>query len=155
MVSAGTYVVGALSLVAVGVSIGFSAYRLRQKLLPAWEGAPARLVESVVGIGLLIWLGEILGTFGLFYAWALIAAALLLAAGSAYLSRGSRPAGPVAVGDPQPPPVAKASSGAVPPTAPPAGGSTQRHAPPPLRGRDACAPSNSTLRRASVFWAPA
>jgi small subunit ribosomal protein S5 len=32
-----------------------------------------------------------------------------------------RPAGPVAAGDPPPPPVAKASSGAVPPTAPPAG----------------------------------
>ncbi len=34
----------------------------------------------------------------------------------------SRPAGPVAAGDPPPPPVAKASSGAVPPTAPPPGG---------------------------------
>jgi glycosyltransferase involved in cell wall biosynthesis len=34
-----------------------------------------------------------------------------------------RPAGPVAVGDPPPLPVAKASSGAVPPTTPPAGGS--------------------------------
>ncbi|HEX5375475.1 MAG TPA: glycosyltransferase 87 family protein [Solirubrobacterales bacterium] len=33
----------------------------------------------------------------------------------------SRPAGPVAAGDPPPLPVAKASSGAVPPTAPPAG----------------------------------
>ena len=35
----------------------------------------------------------------------------------------SRPAGPVAAGDPPPLPVAKASSGAVPPTAPPPGGS--------------------------------
>jgi ATP-dependent Lhr-like helicase len=34
---------------------------------------------------------------------------------------GSKPAGPVAAGDPPPPPVAKASSGAVPPTTPPAG----------------------------------
>jgi DNA polymerase-3 subunit gamma/tau len=33
----------------------------------------------------------------------------------------TRPAGPVAAGDPPPPPVAKASSGVVPPTAPPAG----------------------------------
>jgi pyruvate dehydrogenase E2 component (dihydrolipoamide acetyltransferase) len=33
----------------------------------------------------------------------------------------SQPAGPVAVGDPPPPPVAEASSGAGPPTAPPAG----------------------------------
>ena len=80
MVSAGTYVVGALSLAVVGVSIGFSAYRLRQRLMPAWEGAPARLVESVTAIALLIWLGELLGTFGLLYAWVLVAASVLLAA---------------------------------------------------------------------------
>jgi len=80
VVSAGTYVVGALSLAVVGVSIGFSAYRLRQRLMPAWEGAPARLVESVTAIALLIWLGELLGTFGLLYAWVLVAASVLLAA---------------------------------------------------------------------------
>jgi chromosome partitioning protein len=37
------------------------------------------------------------------------------------LPEAPRPAGPVAAGDPPPPAVAKASSGAVPPTAPPAG----------------------------------
>jgi hypothetical protein len=117
----GTYVVGALSLVVVGVSIGFSAYRLRQKLLPAWGGAPARLVESVVAIALLIWLGELLGTFGLFYAWSLIGASLLMAilaatilpaggaAGSAHLPRvlsrgeGGTAGGPRSVLDPPPP----------------------------------------------------
>jgi FtsH-binding integral membrane protein len=122
VVSAGTYVVGALSLVVVGVSIGFSAYRLRQKLLPAWEGAPARLVESVTALALLIWLGEILGTFGLLYAWSLIGASLLMAilawallpagpvaAGSAYLPRvlsrgkGGTAGGPRSVLDPPPP----------------------------------------------------
>ena len=79
MVSAGSYVVSALALVVVGVSIGFTAYRLRQRLMPAWDGAPARLVESIVAIALLIWLGEILGTFGLFYAWAFVGASVLLA----------------------------------------------------------------------------
>ena len=80
MVSVGTYIVGALSLLLVWLSIGFTAYRLRRQLLPAWEGAPARLVESVTAIALLIWLGELLGTLGLFYAWVLIAASVLLAA---------------------------------------------------------------------------
>ncbi len=83
MVSAGSYILSALALAAVGLSLGFTAFRLRRRLLPAWEGAPARLVEAVVGIALLIWLGEVLGTVGLFYAWALIAASLVLAAGSA------------------------------------------------------------------------
>jgi hypothetical protein len=116
VVSAGSYVLGALSLVAVGLSIGFSAYRLRRKLLPAWDGAPARLVESVTALALLIWLGELLGTFGLLYAWTLVAAAALLAV----LAWTLLPAGPVAAGDPPPPAVAKASSGAVPPATPPA-----------------------------------
>ncbi|HEX7244199.1 MAG TPA: hypothetical protein VF245_01370 [Solirubrobacterales bacterium] len=117
MVSAGTYILGVLALVAVGLSVGFSAYRLRRRLLPAWDGASARLVEVVVAVALLIWIGEVLGTLGVFYAWAFVIAAVGLAAASSTL-----PAGPVAAGDPPPLPVAKASSGAVPPTAPPAGG---------------------------------
>jgi len=40
-----------------------------------------------------------------------------------------QPAGPVGAGDPPPPPVAKASSGAVPPTPPPAGGASEGKAP--------------------------
>ncbi|HXR31151.1 MAG TPA: AAA family ATPase [Solirubrobacterales bacterium] len=42
-----------------------------------------------------------------------------------------RPAGPVAAGDPPPPAVAKASSGAVPPTAPPAGEAAEADVPAP------------------------
>ncbi len=79
MVSAGTYVVSALALVAVGASVAFAAYRVRQKLLPAWTGAPGRLVEAVLAIALLIWLGETLGTLGLFYEWIYVAASVLLA----------------------------------------------------------------------------
>jgi hypothetical protein len=109
VVSAGSYILSALALAAVGLSLGFTAFRLRQRLLPAWEGAPARLVEAVTGIALLIWLGEVLGTFGLFYAWALIAASLVLAAASAALPRvlsqgeGGTAGSPRAVLDPPPP----------------------------------------------------
>ncbi len=116
MVSAGSYILSALALAAVLLSIGFSAFRLRRRLLPEWEGAPARLVESVVGIGLLVLLAELLGVFGSLYAWVLIAASLAIAGTMALW-----PAGPVAAGDPPPLPVAKASSGVVPPTTPPAG----------------------------------
>ncbi len=94
MVSTGSYVLSALALAAVGLSLGFSAYRLRRKLLPAWEGAPARLVEAVTGIALLIWLGELLGTLSLFYAWTLVASSLLLAAVVAWRIRPSLPEQP-------------------------------------------------------------
>jgi hypothetical protein len=79
VVSAGSYLISALALVLVGASIAFTAYRLRRRLMPAWEGAPARLVESIVAIALLIWLGELLGTVGLFYDWIFVAASVLLA----------------------------------------------------------------------------
>jgi hypothetical protein len=82
LVSAGSYLVGAVQLALVLGPICFTAWRLRQKLLPTWAGAPARLVESVVAVALLIWLSEILGAVGLFYAGALVAASLLLSLGS-------------------------------------------------------------------------
>ncbi len=97
MVSAGSYAVSAMALVVVGGSIGFTAYTLRKWLLPGWLGAPARLVEAVVGIALLIWLGELLGTFSLFYAWTFVIASVLLAV----LAKALLPGGG-AVGGPAP-----------------------------------------------------
>jgi predicted membrane channel-forming protein YqfA (hemolysin III family) len=90
VVSAGSYILSALALIAVGLSVGFTAYSLRKRLLPAWDGALARLVEAVTGIALLIWLGEILGTLGLFYAWTLVASSLLTAAVVAWRIRPSK-----------------------------------------------------------------
>jgi hypothetical protein len=116
MLSLGSYLWGAAQVVALALLLGFSAYRLRRRLLPDWEGAPARLVEAVVAVALLVWIGEILGTFGLFYAGALLGSAALVA-GTVVLW----PAGPVAAGDPPSPAVAKASSATGPPTTPPAG----------------------------------
>ena len=48
MVSAGSYLLSALALAALALSLGFSAFRLRGALMPAWSGAPARLVESIL-----------------------------------------------------------------------------------------------------------
>jgi hypothetical protein len=80
VVSAGSYILSVVLLVALVLSLGFSAVRLRQKLMPDWEGAPAHLVEAIVGVALLIWISELLGVFSLLYAGTLVAAAVLLAA---------------------------------------------------------------------------
>ena len=92
MVSVGSYVLSAFLLVVLVLSLGFSAVGLRRWLMPEWEGAPARLVEAILGVALLIWLSELLGVFDLLYAGALVAAAVLLAAavavGPRVLSRG-------------------------------------------------------------------
>jgi hypothetical protein len=79
MVDLGDYLLGVVQLALVVASVAFSAFRLRRRLLPSWEGAPARLVESIVGVALVIWLSELLGSFGLFYAGTLILASVLLA----------------------------------------------------------------------------
>jgi hypothetical protein len=113
MVSAGSYLLGAVQLALVVGPTCFAAWRLRQRLLPSWSGAPARLVESIVAVALVIWISEALGTFGLFYAGALIAASLLVAGTVALW-----PAGPAAAGDPPSPATAQ---GMVPPTTSPTG----------------------------------
>ena len=112
MVSPGSYLLGAAELVVVGLSLGFSAFRLRRRLLPAWEGAPARLVEIVVAVALLTWIAELLGTFTLFYAGTLVGACVLLAlvtalspagGGGAGVPRGAEaPPAPSTVGDAAP-----------------------------------------------------
>jgi hypothetical protein len=99
MVDLGSYLLGVAQLALVVGSIAFSAYRLRQRLLPTWEGAPARLVESIVAVALIIWLSEILGTFGLFYAGTLIAASALLGLALWFLPGGGDDAGPSPVGE--------------------------------------------------------
>jgi hypothetical protein len=95
LLSPGSYLLGAAELAVVALSLGFSAFRLRRRLLPGWEGAPARLVEIVVGVALLTWISEILGTFTLFYAGALVGVCFLLA-----LAMALWPAGPVGTASP-------------------------------------------------------
>jgi hypothetical protein len=93
VIGPGSYALHALALAVLVLSLGASAVRLRRLLMPAWTGAPARLVESVVAIALLVWLSELLGLFGLLYAWALVASSLILAGAIAWW------AGPGAIGD--------------------------------------------------------
>jgi predicted membrane channel-forming protein YqfA (hemolysin III family) len=88
VVDLGGYLLGIVQLALMVGPLAFSAYRLRRKLLPTWEGASARLVESITAIALLIWLSEILGTFGLFYAGTLVVASILVGVGAALLPVG-------------------------------------------------------------------
>jgi len=117
MLSLGSYLLGVVQVAILVGALGFSAYRLRERLLPGWDGAPARLVEGVVGVALLIWISEVLGAFGLFYAGTVIGASVLVAGTSAL-----RPAGPVAAGTPTVLGAGRASAPrGSPPATPPAG----------------------------------
>jgi hypothetical protein len=78
VVSAGSYILSVALLAVLVLSLGFSAVRLRKRLMPEWEGAPGRLVDAILGIALLLWLSELLGIVGLLYAGSLVATSLLL-----------------------------------------------------------------------------
>jgi hypothetical protein len=94
MVGAGAYVAGAAELVLVVAALGLAAVRLRARLIPAWEGPPARLAEAVLAISLLVWVGELLGLVGLFTEAALVIACAAVAAATLALVRPAAAAGP-------------------------------------------------------------
>jgi hypothetical protein len=133
VVSAGSYVLSAVLLVVLGLSLGFAAFGLRRWLLPTWEGAPARLVEVVVGVALLIWLSELLGLFNFLYAGTLVALAVLVVAavacgprvlsrrGGAQAALGFSPSSKPAVRDPDRGEKQDAAPPEHPPSTPPAG----------------------------------
>jgi hypothetical protein len=81
--AAGAYLLGAAELAALIGALAFGAYRVRRLLLPAWSGAPARLVEIVLVATGLVWVSEVLGTFGGFEEYAVLGAGIAvgLAAG--------------------------------------------------------------------------
>jgi hypothetical protein len=89
MTSFGSYVLGAAQLVVLAAGFGLAAYLVRSRLLPGWRGAPARLVECVLAVGLLTVVSEVLGTFGLLYAGALLVAAVLVAVAARFVPGGS------------------------------------------------------------------
>ncbi len=79
MVSVGRYVLGAVAVVLLAASLGYGAFALRRRWLPHWDGAPARLAESVIGLAALILILEALGAIGLFRLGPVLGASLLFA----------------------------------------------------------------------------
>jgi hypothetical protein len=83
-VSFGNYLFGVIGLAAVAIPMALGGIRLRRRLLPAWEGAPARLVETVLAVALFTVLLQLLGAFGILIPAVLIPAALLVGLGLYY-----------------------------------------------------------------------
>src|SRR5262245_24048258 len=71
----GEYLVGSIELVVVLGALAFGAARLRARLLPGWEGAPARLAELILGLAMLVVTLELIGVVGLYEpGWVLLGA---------------------------------------------------------------------------------
>lgn len=77
------YLLGVILATTLAGSAGYAAWRVRSVVLPGWEGSPARLVECVTAIGLVVLAAELLGLAGLIRSWTLVP----LMAGLALLAR--------------------------------------------------------------------
>src|SRR5512143_3722464 len=86
VLTAGNYLIGAVELLAVAAALAFGAHRVRALLLPGWSGAPARLAEIVLGVTALVWISELLGTFGWFHEFTVLAATIAIGAGAGLVS---------------------------------------------------------------------
>jgi hypothetical protein len=90
-VSFGDYLFGVVGLAAVAIPMAMASVRLRRRLLPGWEGVPARLAETVLAVAVLTVLLQLLGAFGILVPAVLIPAALLVGLGVYYGVDGAFP----------------------------------------------------------------
>ncbi len=68
MLGAPRYLLGVLEILIVAGCAGLGATAIRRRLVPGFSGAPAFLASLVLAAALLIWVAELLGSFGAFKA---------------------------------------------------------------------------------------
>src|SRR5437868_71523 len=81
MLDAPAYLFGFASLLASLWGLGMGAARVRSRLLAGWSGLPARLADSVITIGLLILIAELIGLAGALERVPLVAACVVVGLG--------------------------------------------------------------------------
>jgi hypothetical protein len=88
------YLLGVLELGVTIGAIGFGAVRLRGRLVPGWAGAPARLAEAILGIFILVAIGQLLGAVGWLEPVPIIVGSVLAGIAGMALGRGGNPSTP-------------------------------------------------------------
>jgi hypothetical protein len=89
MLGVGRYLLGVTEL---GLLVGFAwfgAVTLRRRFAAELEGASAHLATAVIGLAILLWVAELLGSFGLFEAVPYVLAVMVVGGGMWALGRGS------------------------------------------------------------------
>ena len=98
MSDSGDYILGAVGLLAIAVSMTIAGRTARRAALPTWQGAPALLADGVIALALLILVSELLGLVGALGGVILVVACLIVGGGAVRLEpmlirAGSRLAG--------------------------------------------------------------
>jgi hypothetical protein len=81
----GDYILGTVGLLAVVISLAIAGRTTRRAALPGWTGTPALLADSVLAIGYLVVIAELLGLFGILDGVLLVAACLIVGGGAVRL----------------------------------------------------------------------
>jgi Dolichyl-phosphate-mannose-protein mannosyltransferase len=103
------FAVGLACAATALVPIGIGAFELRRRFLPRWAAAPARLVESIVGLAALLGTAMALGTVGLFRLVPMTIALGAVGAAMWGVAR-RRPLPPSAASEPAPAPASSVAS---------------------------------------------
>ena len=80
MLSLGRFVLGMLELAVVIGAAWIGASAIRARIVPLWHGVVTYLADAVIALSLLVVVGELLGTFGLFREWLVVVTVLVLGA---------------------------------------------------------------------------
>ncbi|HEY6396025.1 MAG TPA: hypothetical protein VIX82_01090 [Solirubrobacteraceae bacterium] len=92
------YGIGVFSLLVICAALALAAMTLRRRFFAERSGALARLIETLIGLTLLIWILEALGTIGLFRLVPIVCGCVAVGVAVALSSRGVAPRGPGANG---------------------------------------------------------
>jgi len=95
MLDLGSYLLGVAYLLVLVGSAALGAARVRSRLLPGFSGAPAHLATAVLALALLLWMAELLGSFGLLEPLPYLLVVMAIGVGTLALL----PAGPVTAGE--------------------------------------------------------
>ncbi len=90
MLGPGRYLLGAAEISLLAGFAWLGAASIRTRLLPRFSGAPACLATSVIGLALLIWVAELLGTVSLFKPVPYLLGVAVTGVGAWTLTRGWR-----------------------------------------------------------------
>ena len=82
MSGTGDYILGVIGVIAVVLSMAIAGRTARRAALPGWTGAPAVLADTVLAIGILVLLAEVLGLFGALDGAVLFAGCLIIGGGA-------------------------------------------------------------------------
>ena len=90
MLDLSRYLLGVAEVALLAGFAGLGASALRARLLPTFSGSPAHLAAAVIALALLIWIAEIVGSFGLFEPAPYLAAVIAVGLGIRLLVGGGR-----------------------------------------------------------------